>query len=138
MHFLKFSTKLMKLKITNNEIMKTINYQAIENYIFECLDFSCYEKQPVEKGEQIAFLLKICRREKRHYNYKTERQMFVDWCYGLPSAFNMDYQQFRVLELCKQFGLTVPKNDYDLFDFWYGKLYDSIIYLNKQLNKIRP
>lgn len=115
--------------------MKTINYESIEKYIFECIDFSDYRKQPTTKGEKIAYLLEICRSEKRHNTYKTEKQMFIEWCYGLPSCFNMDYMQHKVVELCANFGLKTPKNDYELFDFWYGKLYDSVNYLNKKLNK---
>ena len=115
--------------------MKKVNYKAIEKYIFECIDFSEYKKQPSTDAEKIAYLLEVCRAEKRYNQYPTEKQMFIDWCYGLPSCFNMDYMQCKVIELCKNFGLAVPKNDYQLFDFWYGKLYESVRYLNNKLKK---
>ena len=113
---------------------KTINYQAIENYIFECIDFSECQKQPTEKGEKIAYLLEKCEQEKFYNKYPTKKAQFIDWLYGLPSCFSQDYEQYRVLELCADFGLKVPKNE-QLFDFFYGKIYDSIIYLNNKLNK---
>ena len=115
--------------------MKTINYQLIEKYIFECIDFSEYQKQPETKAEQIAYLLDVCKSEKRYNNYKTDKYMFIDWCYGLPSCFKMDYQQYKVIELMSAFGLKIPTNDYKLFDVWYSKLYESVIYLNNKLNK---
>lgn len=57
--------------------MKTVNYEAIEKYVFKCIDFSEYQKQPTTKGEKIAYLLEVCRREKRYNTYKTEKQMFI-------------------------------------------------------------
>ena len=108
---------------------KPINYAAIEKYIFECIDFSDYQKQPVENREKLIYLLEVCRREKRYNSYKTEKLMFIDWCYGLPGCFTMDYQQFRVIELMKSFCIPVPKNEYELYNRWYGQLYDSIKFL---------
>ena len=111
--------------------MKKVNYKLLEAYIFECIDFSEYPKQPKSKKEKACYLLDICRSEKRYNNYNSERAIFVDWCYGLPTCFNIDYQQYKVLELCANFGLKPPKNDHELFDFWYGQLYESVVYLSK-------
>lgn len=110
--------------------MKNRNYNLMEEYIFECIDFSDYPKQPETKGGKIAYLLEVCRSEKTRNYYKTEKLMFIDWCYGLPACFNMDYMEYRVVELCDKFGLSVPKNEL-LFDFWYGQLYELISYLSK-------
>lgn len=116
--------------------MKTkINYKAIEKYIFDCINFSDYQNKPEKNSEKIAYLLEVCEREKFYNKYPTKKAMFVDWLYGLPSCFNVDYQQYKVIELCKNFGLKTPKHEYQLFDFWYGQIYDSVNYLNKKLNK---
>lgn len=113
--------------------MNTTKFDLIEKYIFECIDFSEYEKQPIDKREQLVYLLEICEREKFYNKYKSQKAKFIDWCYGLPQAFRMDYQQFKVLELCKEFNLNLPKNEYELFDFWYGILYTCIVYLIKNI-----
>ena len=111
---------------------KPINYAELEKYIFECIDFSEYQKNPIEKREKLLYLLEVCNREKRYNNYKTEKAMFVDWCYGLPGCFNMDYQQYKVIELMKAFNIPVSKNEFELYDRWYGQLYDSIKYLTSK------
>jgi hypothetical protein len=108
-------------------------YNLIETYIFECIDFSDYQKRPTEKSEQIKYLFEIFRTEKGKVNIFTEKSTFIDWLYGLPSCFKQDYQQFKVIELCEKFGLKQPKNEYQLFDFFYGQLYDSIKYLSIKL-----
>ena len=110
-----------------------INYKAIETYIFNCIDFSDYQNNPKKKSEKIAYLLEVCELEKFYNKYPT-KAMFVDWLYGLPSCFNVDYQQHKVIELCEKFGLKTPKNKYQLFDFWYGQIYDSVMYLYKKYN----
>ena len=115
--------------------MKKINFDLMEQYIFDCIDFSEYQKHPETKKEQISYLLEVCRSEKRYNKYQNEKSMFIEWCYGLPACFKMDYQQCKVIEIMSNFGLKMPKNDYQLFDVWYGKLYDSINYLNNKLNK---
>lgn len=92
-------------------------------------------KTACNKRRKNCLLVGDMQKWKRYNTYKTEKQMFTDWCYGLPCAFNMDYQQYKVIELCANFGLKTPKNDYELFDFWYGKLYESVNYLNNKLNK---
>ena len=108
---------------------KPINYAAIEKYIFECIDFSEYQEKPTGKREKLLYLLEVCSREKRYNTYKTEKAMFIEWCFGLPSCFNMDYQQYKVLELVKAFSIPMPKNEYELYNRWYGQLYDSIKFL---------
>ena len=108
---------------------KPINYAELEKYIFECIDFSEYQENPTEKRKKLIYLLEVCKKEKRYNAYKTEKYMFIEWCYGLPSCFNMDYQQYKVIELMKAFNIPIPKNEYELYDRWYGQLYDSIKYL---------
>lgn len=114
--------------------MKTTNYNKIESYIFDCINFDDYQKQPISKREQLIYLIEIFKTEKRYNQYRTQKEMFIDWCYGLPSCFNMDYQQYKVIELFDEFGLKQPKNEYQLFDLWYGILYDSINYLINSKN----
>ena len=115
--------------------MKKINFSLVEKYIFECIDFSEYQKQPTTKAGQISYLLEICEREKRYNKYPTKKAMFVDWCYGLPTCFKQDYINHAVTELFVLWGLKLPKNDYQLFDVFYGFLFDSVNYLNTKLNK---
>ena len=108
---------------------KPINYTGLEKYIFDCIDFPEYQKNPIEKREKLLYLLEVCKREKRYNTYITEKAMFIDWCYGLPDYFNMDYQQYKVIELMKAFNIPVPKNEFEVYERWYGQLYDSIKYL---------
>ncbi len=112
-----------------------VDFIKLEKYIFDCIVFSEYQKQPTTKAQKIAYLLEVCNNEKKYNKYPTEKDLFIDWCYGLPSCFNMDYQQYKVVKLMDQFGIKQPKNDYQLFDFWYGLLYNSVYYLNNKLNK---
>ena len=112
---------------------KLINYAELEKYLFDCIDFSEYQKNPTEKREKLLYLLEVCNREKRYNAYKSEKLMFVDWCFGLPGCFKMDYQQYKVVELMNAFNIPIPKNEFELYDRWYGQLYDSVKFLTKTL-----
>ena len=88
-------------------------------YILGCIDnqdycSACEEPEPKEElktdKEKLGFLLNQFKAEKGH---EIERvgfyKAFEEWIRGLPSCFNIEFMNYKILELAKRLG-TLNKN----------------------------
>src|SRR5215831_13494528 len=56
--------------------------------------------------------------------YGSYQNVFAEWLKGLPSSFNIDYENYRIIELAKEWG-SLPKNADDrqedkILDNWWN------------------
>jgi hypothetical protein len=92
--------------------MKTLKEQKafIEKYILDCIDGEGYGVSPKTDREKIEFLIETFKREK---SYEIDRigisRAFTDWLQGLPSCFNIEFENYKILELMHDQG-SLPHN----------------------------
>jgi len=128
--------------------MKTTNEQfnILENYILKCIDFENYGKNPDSKEEKINLLIETFKDEywheynKNHYNHDIKKG-FSSWLSGLPSCFNVDFENYRILELGKlwMFDLSTENKEDRFLENWFSMVTNSVFYLynRKDFRKVR-
>lgn len=79
-------------------------------YIINCIDFEGYELKQAETMQQLLQnLFDIFYSEKIKYHdnwaayYGNIQNAFKDWLMGLPSCFNIDFENYKILELLYKF-----------------------------------
>ena len=96
----------------------------IYKYILDCIDASDYGKNPQTDKEKIEFLFDTFQREK---SYEIARagmnKAFTDWLQGLPGCFNIEWENYKILELMTDLGYlshdaTEKQEDVVLEKYW--------------------
>ena len=88
--------------------------QRVNAYILAAIDSDGYEleKQPETDTEKLQFLADTFKKEFMHDNslryYGTYQNCFANWLMGLPSCFNIAFENYRILEIAKEWG-SLPK-----------------------------
>ena len=88
--------------------------QRVNAYILAAIDSDGYEldKQPETDKEKLQFLADTFKREFMHDNslryYGTYQNCFANWIMGLPSCFYIAFENYRILEIAKEWG-SLPK-----------------------------
>jgi len=93
--------------------MKTNDFKhPVFQYIIYCIDGLEYG-QDTEKmtiPEKLQFVLNTFRNEKRYEIVRIgEYEAFKDWLMGLPSSINIDYMNYKIIQLTKLWKL-IPDN----------------------------
>ena len=105
-----------------------MNYKKdVYPYIFDCIDFSDYDINPETEKEQLQEVFNEFNRVavypnnlKRFGNYQL---MFADYLMGLPSNFNVDFENYKILKIAKKWGsipeeATEKQEDKILSNWW--------------------
>jgi hypothetical protein len=113
----------------------TIDGQKIRNYILSCIDLSGYEKYTGVQLSEKARVQAVYDIFKNEYlypenlkRYGSEQKTFENWLMGLPSCFNIDFENHKILELTESFGYT-PKTERQrqaVLDQWWGRIYMQV------------
>lgn len=86
--------------------------RTVKAYILEAIDNQGYNnaKELKTDAEKLQFLFDTFKSE---YGWSIERKgmsnAFADWIMGLPSSFNIDFENYKIIELAKLWG-SIPKN----------------------------
>jgi hypothetical protein len=99
---------------TENEGYKMKNMKldkVVKDYILDAIDCTQYEGVECKDGkEYLAFLYKTFKAE---YGWNIERvgevSAFKEWMQGLPSSFNIDFENYKILQLAVKWG-SIPEN----------------------------
>lgn len=84
--------------------------RTVKQYILDAISNEGYDdaKELVTEAEKLDFLAKTFIGE---YSYAVDRlgasKAFADWIMGLPSSFNIDFENYKILELAKAWG-SIP------------------------------
>ncbi len=79
----------------------------IFDYIVRCIDADGYELEtaPETDRDKLQFLRDTFHAE---YDWSIQRfgwtVAFAEWCKGLPSSFNIAFENYRIIELAKEWG----------------------------------
>ena len=102
-------------------------------YILNAIDCSGYDIECNTAKEKLQFLAdtfksEYCYPENLRY-YGSKQKTFENWLRGLPSSFNIDFENYRIIEIAKEWQ-TIPQNasekleDKVLGNWW------ALIYIN--------
>lgn len=96
------TTKGQKLVALRNNARK---------YILSCIDSEGYDivtNTDVEKLQFLAdtFQSEYASKENLRY-YKSYQNMFANWLMGLPSCFNIEFRNYYIIEIAKQWN-SIP------------------------------
>ena len=91
--------------------MKTNNSKhPVYEYMLNAINSEDYAKNPITPKEKLQFILNTFRSE---YGWAIERygqtKAFTEWISGLPSSFNIDFENYRILELAHKWE-SLPAN----------------------------
>jgi len=102
----------------------------VNAYILEAIDTDGYDldKQPETEAEKLQFLAEQFKREvnvpyelKKWGNYQT---VFSQWLAGIPSCFNVDFANYRIIEIAKEWGSlaqdATEKQEDKVLSNWYN------------------
>ncbi len=98
----------------------------VKSYIIDCIDSSdrSLEKEPVTAFEKVQFLKKCFESE---YGYEAKRvgqvKAMINWLQGLPSCINIEFANYKILQLAKSWGslpekATENEEDRILNNYW--------------------
>lgn len=80
---------------------------SIKNYVLNAIDGEGYEKTLATDKGKLQFLYDTFKSEKKWQisQLKSEKLAFENHIGGLPSYFNIDFENHRILEVGKELGL---------------------------------
>ncbi len=94
---------------------KQIKTSAI-SYILNAIDGSGYDKELTTDQEKLQFLCDTFASEycfpDNLKRYKTYQNVLAQWLMGLPSSFHIDYENYRIIEIAKEWG-SIPQDAND-------------------------
>ena len=104
----------------------------VNPYIFECINSEAYyvncNKEDETEAERLQFLYDTFVTEywydyNKKYYHNNIYNAFASWLQGLPSSFNIDFANYRILEIAKEWGslaidATEKQEDKILANWW--------------------
>ena len=87
--------------------------EKVFSYILSCIDCSGYNITADSDKDKLQFVADCFKKEylfpdnlKRYGNYQ---KVFENWLMGLPSCFNVDYENYIIIQIAKKWGV-LPLN----------------------------
>ena len=120
--------------------MKTTNKQhPVYQYMLDAIDGEGYDKTLITTEDKLQFVLDTFRKE---YGWAIARygqsKAFTEWLSGLPSSFNIDFENYRILELAHKWE-SLPKNatesqEYKIISNWFNFIMVKFFQMCKRYN----
>lgn len=120
--------------------MTTANAQVkakIEKYLIDCIDSEGYDKELLTDKEKVTFVAECFKNEycyeQNIQRYKTVQEVLRQWLMGSPSSFNVDFENYKILEVAKTFGnlpekLTEKEED-KIINNWFSFMANKTLQL---------
>jgi hypothetical protein len=115
--------------------------QKLLDYVVSCINSEGYNVTLETEKDKIKFLIdtfkkEYCFKENLRY-YGGFQKTFENWLMGLPSAFNIDYENHRILELYSYKELDLPFQDTEkgrekALQQWWGRVYMAVVFLARR------
>jgi len=128
----------MKSGLTRQEQREMINA-----YLIASIDGEGYEQTFATDQERINFIITCFQSEYVKNNPEAKRMskqaLFANWLMGLPSCFNIDFENYRIIELAKLWG-SLPQDaperlEDKIIGNWFNYIAFKTFQLHKALNK---
>lgn len=115
----------MKQTINTNS---GIFYAKINPYLMDAISTEGYDKiieTDKNKLQHVAdcFKSEYCHPENMR-RYPNHQNRFAEWLKGLPSCYNIDFENYRILELAQEWGSLSPdateKQQDKILENWFN------------------
>jgi hypothetical protein len=114
----------------------------VYSYILSCIDGENYGVELKTDKEKIDFVLNTFKSE---YSYQIKyygsniRESFAQYLAGLPSCINIEFRNYEIIQLAKNWG-SIPQNANEnqedrIIINWFRFIADNFFRLEKKLNK---
>lgn len=107
---------------------QNLDVTFVHPYILECIDSEAYDVVTTTNEEKLKFLHKTFifeywYKENQVYYHNNIITAFASWCQGLPSSFNIEFENYKIIELAKKWGslpadATERQEDKILSNYW--------------------
>lgn len=147
----------MKNETLSNGKTRAEVKEMINQYLLNCVDCSNYTVQGVDVNGNVIELPVICETPQQKVNfvvscfdseynfpdnlkrYPNQTARFAEWLMGLPSSFNVDFENYRILEIAIEWGsLTTnaagSRKD-RIIENWFNYIAVKFFQLHEKLNK---
>lgn len=100
----------------------------VNAYILDAIEGSGYGKELVTDTEKLQFVADCYKSEyafpENLQRYGSHQNSFANWIQGLPSSFGIDYENYRIIELAKEWG-SLPavcddRQEDKILDNWWN------------------
>lgn len=121
--------------------MKTteLNAKAFA-YILSVIDGDNYGQELNTDKEKVDFVYQ-CFKSEAGYNIPRvgEYAAFQEWIMGLPSSFNVEFRNYRIIEIAKEWG-SIPadateRQEDKILGNWFNLITNKFFQLRKRLEK---
>ena len=111
----------------------------IQTYILDSIDGTEYDIKTETPTEKLEFLFDCFEVEFNYKNnklrYPNLQDRFANWLQGLPSAIDLPYQEFKILQLSKilfeVYTLTEKQKETIINNYWSFMAFHIIKLKNK-------
>lgn len=109
------------------------------NYILDSIDGDGYGVELTTDKQKVDFIYKTFSSEYAHQikYYGNEVRAFAEYLAGLPSCINVEFRNFYILEMAKQWG-SLPENatekqEEKIISNWFNYMANNFFLLRKKL-----
>jgi len=114
-------------------------------YLINAIDGSGYDKQLSTDKEKLQFVADCFNSEYGHKEnikyYGSYSKCFENWIMGLPSCFNIDYANHKIIEIAKEWGslpeTPTEKQEDKIISNWFNFITCKTFQLMKK-HKVLP
>ena len=121
---------------TRKEVKDMVNA-----YLLAAVDGESYGKELTTEKEKVNFVMETFKSEYLHRNNRQGKMctLFGEWPQGLPSSFNIDFENYRILEIAKEWG-SIAKTDSEakkdkILGNWFNYIANKFFQLHSKLNR---
>lgn len=88
-----------------------MKHDKIDAWLFDCMDFTGYDIEPITQQEKARALYDTFMSEvgKWHIPQVGRMQALVNWLSGLPSSLHIPFNYVDIIALAKELG-TIPQD----------------------------
>jgi hypothetical protein len=118
--------------------MKNMKLDAYAKaYILNCIDGSGYDRDLTTDYGRLKFLVETFDSEYQwHIKQVGPQKAFSEWLTGLPSACTVEYRNFEIIQIAKQWG-SIPEDaseaqEQKILDNWFSFLANKALQMFKK------
>ena len=120
--------------------MKTTNKQhPVYQYMLDAIDGEGYDKTLITTEDKLQFVLDTFRKE---YGWAIARygqsKAFTEWLSGLPSSFNIDYTNYDILRLAREWDSlpdeSTENQEQKILSNWFNFIMVKFFQMCKRYN----
>lgn len=125
--------------------MRTTSKQLnakVQQYLIAAIDSDGYDISAETELEKLQFLADTFKSEYLYpenvQRYRTTQNVLKNWIAGLPSCFNIDFYDFDIIRLGKEWGAlseaATEKQEDKFITEWFGRIAANTLMLFKKHN----